>query len=69
MDAEPRVRLDYLALRSDADLAPLPAGPVMSGRVLIAAYLGDPETKETRLIDNMLLSEKATVGSMAALPN
>ena len=69
MDAEPRVRLDYLALRSEADLAPLPAGPVMSGRVLIAAYLGDPETKETRLIDNMLLSEKATVGSMAALPN
>lgn len=69
MDAEPRVRLDYLALRSEADLVPLPAGPVMSGRILIAAYLGDPETKETRLIDNMSLSEKVTAGSMAALPN
>jgi pantoate--beta-alanine ligase len=49
---EPRIELEYLELRRDGDLAPLPEGPVLSGRMLVAARLGT-----TRLIDNLSNAE------------
>lgn len=66
---EPRVRVDYLALRSEGDLAPLPPGPVERGRVLVAAYLGAPERKVVRLIDNMSLTGDAASDFLAAPPS
>jgi pantoate--beta-alanine ligase len=52
---EPRIRLDYLELRRDGDLQPLPPGPVESGRLLIAGFLGPPE-RPVRLLDNLALT-------------
>lgn len=69
LESESRVRTDYLVLRTEDDLAPLPAGPVERGRVLVAAYLGAPEKKVTRLIDNMSLTEDVTAASLAPVPS
>ena len=45
------------------------AGPVERGRVLVAAYLGAPEKKVTRLIDNMSLTEDVVAESLASVPS
>ena len=50
--AEPRIEVEYLELRREGDLGPLPSGPVVAGRMLVAARLGT-----TRLIDNLSLAE------------
>ena len=52
IEAQDGVDLEYLELRREGDLARLPAGPVTSGRLLVAARVGP-----TRLIDNMSLAE------------
>ena len=49
--AEPRCSVDYLELRRDDDLGPLPDGPADTGRLLVAARFGS-----TRLIDNDTLT-------------
>jgi pantoate--beta-alanine ligase len=51
--AEPRAELDYLELRSDGELRPLPPGPVAGARMLIAARFAG--TRPVRLLDNMAL--------------
>lgn len=68
IEAEPRVVLDYLELRRELDLAPLPAGPVQQGRVLVAALVGEPG-QQTRLIDNMGLDETAPALGQAIDPS
>ncbi len=56
--AEPRAELDYLELRREGDLGPLPAGPLPTGplpggRLLVAArFVG---MRPVRLLDNMSL--------------
>lgn len=57
LDSEPRVRVDYLELRTEGSLAPLPPGPVGTGRMLVAGSLGSADTKVTRLIDNMSVTD------------
>jgi pantoate--beta-alanine ligase len=53
---EPRAAVDYVELRRDGDLAPLPPGPVAGGRMLIAArFVGG--VRPVRLLDNMALHE------------
>ena len=55
---ESAVVLDYLELRTEGSLEPLPPGPVTSGRLLVAARVGDPDDPSrapTRLIDNLSL--------------
>lgn len=54
--SEPRAQLDYLELRSDGDLSPLPNGPVSGGRLLTAVRFG---SRPVRLLDNMPLVEPA----------
>jgi len=54
--AEPRARLDYLELRAEADLQPLPPGPVQGGRLLVAAAFLDGR-RPVRLLDNLSLVE------------
>ncbi|MCB9889649.1 MAG: pantoate--beta-alanine ligase [Planctomycetes bacterium] len=51
IEAEPRIRLDYLELRREGDLQPLPPGPLTAGRMLVAAFVGEGP-RPTRLIDN-----------------
>jgi pantoate--beta-alanine ligase len=53
--AEPRAQVDYLELRREGDLAPLPRGPVLAGRLLIAAWFGSGSAR-VRLIDNLSLA-------------
>ncbi|MBK8096925.1 MAG: pantoate--beta-alanine ligase [Planctomycetes bacterium] len=53
--AERRASLDYLELRSEPDLEPLPAGPVDHGRLLIAARFVDG-ARPVRLLDNLSLT-------------
>ncbi|MEM7203930.1 MAG: pantoate--beta-alanine ligase [Planctomycetota bacterium] len=55
---DPRVAVEYFELRREGDLAPLPEGPVVAGRLLVAAQVDD-----VRLIDNLSLA--ATEGSSA----
>lgn len=51
---EPRAALDYLELRGEGDLHPLPAGPVAGGRLLVAArFTGG--VRPVRLLDTMAL--------------
>ena len=54
IDSEPRAALDYLELRSEEDLAPLPPGPVAGGRMLVAARFVDG-VRPVRLLDNLSL--------------
>jgi hypothetical protein len=58
----PPPRLDYLELRAEGDLAPLPPGPVSGGRLLIAAWFG-PQDRPLRLIDNLSLDEPDPVAA------
>ena len=53
--AEPRARLEYLELRREGDLLPLPASPVHRGRMLVAAWFGEKGEHPARLIDNLSL--------------
>ncbi len=48
---EPRATIDYLELRSEGDLLPLPIGPVAGGRMLAAVRFSGGRT--VRLLDNM----------------
>jgi pantoate--beta-alanine ligase len=61
LDAEPRARLDYLELRREGDLQPLPPGPVRRGRLLVAARFSDGG-RSVRLIDNVSLAPGAGDG-------
>ncbi|MFM1873931.1 MAG: hypothetical protein RL398_3353, partial [Planctomycetota bacterium] len=52
MATEPRATVDYIELRREGDLAPLPAGRVADGRMLIAArFVGGQ--RPVRLLDNL----------------
>jgi pantoate--beta-alanine ligase len=53
---EPRASVDYVELRDEVDLAPLPAGPVEQGRLLVAARFVDGP-RPVRLLDNLALAE------------
>jgi pantoate--beta-alanine ligase len=55
---EPRAAVDYLELRREGDLAPLPPGPVAGGRLLVAARFVDG-VRPVRLLDNLSLDEVA----------
>ncbi|MCC7396185.1 MAG: pantoate--beta-alanine ligase [Planctomycetes bacterium] len=52
---EPRAALDYLELRAEGDLEPLPPGPVVGGRLLVAARFRDG-ARPVRLLDNLSLT-------------
>ncbi len=56
--AEPRAAVDYVELRSEPDLAPLPPGPVADARMLVAARFVDGK-RPVRLLDNMSLAGEA----------
>jgi len=56
---EPRAALDYLELRSDPELLPLPAGPVTGGRLLVAARFAGG-ARPVRLLDNLSLTASHT---------
>jgi pantoate--beta-alanine ligase len=58
--SERRAALDYLELRSEGDLRPLPPGPVAGGRMLVAARFVDGG-RPVRLLDNMALDEAPEV--------
>ncbi|MBM4062705.1 MAG: pantoate--beta-alanine ligase [Planctomycetes bacterium] len=51
---EPRAAVDYVELRAEGDLAPLPPGPVDGGRLLVAARFTDG-ARPVRLLDNLSL--------------
>jgi pantoate--beta-alanine ligase len=55
LDGEPRCRVDYLELRREADLAPLPPGPIEDARLLVAAHFGEQGRRVVRLLDNLRL--------------
>ena len=57
--SEPRAVVDYVELRREGDLEPLPGGPVDGGRLLVAARFSRG-SRPVRLLDNMSLSEGAT---------
>ena len=62
IEAEPRAAIDYLELRSEGDLLPMPSGPVPDGRMLTAVRFSGG--RPVRLLDNMSLRERAEqVGS------
>jgi pantoate--beta-alanine ligase len=51
---EPRAAVDYVELRGEGELAPLPPGPVPGGRLLVAArFTGG--VRPVRLLDNLAL--------------
>ncbi len=54
--SEPLAALDYLELRREGDLGPLPAGPIAGGRMLVAARF-ERGVRPVRLLDNMALAE------------
>ncbi len=56
---EPRATVDYVELRGRDDLAPLPPGPVLAGRLLVAAKFVDGK-RPVRLLDNMALDAGAS---------
>jgi pantoate--beta-alanine ligase len=51
IEAEPRAAIDYLELRSEGDLLPMPAGPVRGGRMVTAVRFSGG--RPVRLLDNM----------------
>lgn len=55
LDSEPRCEVDYVELRREPDLLPLPAGPVDGGRILAAARFVGGE-RPVRLLDNLSLT-------------
>jgi pantoate--beta-alanine ligase len=57
---EPRAALDYLELRREGDLAPLPPGPVEGGRLLVAARFSGG-ARPVRLLDNLSLADEAAL--------
>ena len=52
---EPRCEVDYVELRREGDLQPLPAGDVNGGRLLVAARFVDG-ARPVRLLDNLSLA-------------
>jgi pantoate--beta-alanine ligase len=54
--AEPRAHLDYLELRSEPGLEPLPPGACTAGRLLVAARFLDG-ARPVRLLDNIALGQ------------
>ena len=54
LSAEPRAQLDYLELRSEGELRPLPPGAIERGRMIVAARFRDG-VRPVRLLDNMSL--------------
>lgn len=62
IEAEPRAAIDYLELRSEGDLLPLPPGPVAGGRMLTAVRFSGG--RPVRLLDNMsVCASGESVGS------
>lgn len=59
---EPRATLDYLELRSEPDLLPLPPGPIDDGRMLVAARFVDG-VRPVRLLDNLRLAAPGFPGA------
>ncbi len=55
---EPRATVDYVELRREGDLAVLPVGPVVGGRLLVAARFVDG-VRPVRLLDNLSLQPAA----------
>ncbi len=53
---EPRALVEYVELRAEGELAPLPSGPVLQGRMLVAAKFVDG-VRPVRLLDNLSLVE------------
>jgi pantoate--beta-alanine ligase len=53
---EPRAAVDYLELRREVDLQPLPSGNLDGGRLLVAARFSRG-SRPVRLLDNMSLSQ------------
>ena len=51
IEAEPLAAIDYLELRSEGDLLPMPAGPVRGGRMVTAVRFSGG--RPVRLLDNM----------------
>ena len=62
LEEEPRAQIDYLELRSEGDLLPMPSGPVSSGRMLTAVRFSGG--RPVRLLDNMSLREGAEQSSL-----
>jgi len=56
---EPRAEVDYLELRREHDLRPLPAGAIDGGRMLVAARFRDG-VRPVRLLDNLSLGAAGT---------
>jgi pantoate--beta-alanine ligase len=52
---EPRCEVDYVELRQEGDLLPLPPGDVSGGRLLVAAKFVDGQ-RPVRLLDNLSLT-------------
>ena len=63
---EPRCQVDYVELRREGDLAELPPGDVMAGRLLVAARFVDG-VRPVRLLDNLSLtaSDESLLGSLS----
>ena len=61
LEAEPRAQIDYLELRSEGDLLPMPSGPVSAGRMVTAVRFSGG--RPVRLLDNMSLREGAEQAS------
>ncbi|MEC7725753.1 MAG: pantoate--beta-alanine ligase, partial [Planctomycetota bacterium] len=60
LDAEPRCAVDYVELRRERDLAPLPSGDVDGVRMLVAARFCGGE-RPVRLLDNLAWSSGGEV--------
>ncbi|MEZ6037767.1 MAG: pantoate--beta-alanine ligase [Planctomycetota bacterium] len=58
---EPRAAVDYVELRREGDLAPLPSGHVDGGRLLLAARFVDG-VRPVRLLDNLPLTDGVVPG-------
>lgn len=57
---EPRCEVDYIELRREGDLQPLPPGDVVSGRMLVAGKFVAGE-RPVRLLDNMSLTSEGAM--------